>query len=221
MKLPWLFSLTAGLTLGSATPPPAAPPPSLPYRLAGFTHLEAVCAERRAEGCTLLTRDDGRSAVPAVVVDPPARPKRRVEPRPAAAAAAGPARWSGGGVRVLVSIPQQKIYVFRGEDLVATSPVSTGKRGHATPTGTFRILQKRVWHRSSKYSNAPMPYMQRLTSYGIALHAGRLPGYPASHGCIRLPRRFARELFEMTDHGTRVTITSRRPKSSREAGRIA
>ena len=219
MKLPWLFSLTAGLTLGSATPPPAIPPPALPYRLAGFVDLEPACAERRAEGCILLTDDKGQSAIPAVVVEPTVRPKRRVEARPAAAA--DTPRPSGGALRVLVSIPQQKIYVFRGEELVATSPVSTGKRGHATPTGTFRILQKRVWHRSSKYSNAPMPYMQRLTSYGIALHAGRLPGYPASHGCIRLPRGFARTLFGMTDHGTRVTITSRRPRSNREAGRIA
>jgi lipoprotein-anchoring transpeptidase ErfK/SrfK len=124
-------------------------------------------------------------------------------------------------VKVVVSIPLQKAYVFQDGELVATSPVSTGKRGHETPAGTFRILQKKVHHRSSKYDNAPMPYMQRLTWYGIALHAGRVPGYPASHGCIRLPRSFAKKLYGMTDYGTSVTVTKRRPKSAEEALNLA
>jgi lipoprotein-anchoring transpeptidase ErfK/SrfK len=118
---------------------------------------------------------------------------------------------------VLVSIPQQKAYVFEDGELLATSPVSTGKRGHETPAGTFRILQKKVHHRSNKYANAPMPYMQRLTNYGIALHAGKLPGYPASHGCIRLPWGFAKKLYGLTDHSTRVTVTHQRPKSAEHA----
>jgi len=125
------------------------------------------------------------------------------------------------GVRVVVSIPQQKAYVFKDGELVDTSPVSTGKKGHATPTGTFPILQKKVRHRSSKYGNAPMPYMQRLTWSGIALHAGPLPGYPASHGCIRLPRSFAKKLYNLTDYGTRVTITRARPKSANDALKLA
>ena len=91
--------------------------------------------------------------------------------------------------------------------LVATSLVSTGKRGHVTPTGTFHITQKQVFHRSNRYSNAPMPYMERLTSSGIALHAGHLPGYPASHGCIRLPLAFAKRLYRMTSFGTVVAVT--------------
>ena len=124
-------------------------------------------------------------------------------------------------MRIVVSIPQQKAYVFREGELYATSPVSTGKRGHETPVGTFRVLQKKVHHRSNKYANAPMPYMQRLTSYGIALHAGHLPGYPASHGCIRLPRHFAKKLYGITDHGTKVTVTKRKPKSAEEARRLA
>jgi lipoprotein-anchoring transpeptidase ErfK/SrfK len=122
---------------------------------------------------------------------------------------------------VVVSIPLQRAYVFDDGALVASSPVSTGKRGHETPAGTFRILQKKVRHRSSKYDNAPMPYMQRLTNYGIALHAGRLPGYPASHGCIRLPWGFAKKLYGLTDHGTKVTITRSRPKSAEDALRLA
>lgn len=121
------------------------------------------------------------------------------------------------GVRVLVSLPQQKAWVFDDGVLVASSPVSTGKRGHSTPAGTFPILQKKIHHRSNKYSNAPMPYMQRLTWTGIALHAGALPGYPASHGCIRLPRAFAKKLYALTDYGTRVTITRERLKSTSAA----
>lgn len=132
---------------------------------------------------------------------------------------AGPA--AGSDVRLLVSLPQQRLWVFRGAELVATSPVSTGKRGHETPVGTFPILQKKVHHRSNRYSNAPMPYMQRLTSYGIALHGGALPGYPASHGCIRLPHAFAKRLYGLTGPGTRVTVTRARPRSAAAAARLA
>ena len=112
-----------------------------------------------------------------------------------------------GALKIVVSIPQQRAFVFRKGVLLAAAPVSTGRKGHPTPVGTFRILQKQVHHRSNIYSNAPMPYMQRLTTYGIALHAGQLPGYPASHGCIRLPWSFAKKLYGMTDTSTRVTVT--------------
>jgi lipoprotein-anchoring transpeptidase ErfK/SrfK len=122
---------------------------------------------------------------------------------------------------VVISLPQQKAYVFDGSDLIATSPVSTGKKGYETPAGTFRILQKKVHHRSNRYSNAPMPYMQRLTWQGVALHAGSLPGYPASHGCIRLPRSFAKKLYNLTNHSTNVTVTHTRPKSPEDALRLS
>ena len=95
------------------------------------------------------------------------------------------------GVLIVVSKASQRMYVFKDGALWDSSPVSTGKRGHSTPAGVFPILQKRVRHRSNIYSNAPMPYMQRLTWRGIAIHAGRVPGYPASLGCIRLPYGFA------------------------------
>jgi lipoprotein-anchoring transpeptidase ErfK/SrfK len=132
-------------------------------------------------------------------------------------------RWDFGPdrtVRVVISLPQQQAYVFRGHELVATSPVSTGRASHPTPMGRFPILQKRVRHWSNLYDNAPMPYMQRLTHDGIALHAGQLPGYPASHGCIRLPYDFARRLYRLTDYSSEVIITRRRPKSSHEAARL-
>jgi lipoprotein-anchoring transpeptidase ErfK/SrfK len=113
-------------------------------------------------------------------------------------------------VKIVVSISEQRAYVYKAGELIASSPVSTGKHGHPTPVGTFRILEKQVHHRSNIYSNAPMPYMQRLTTYGIALHAGPLPGYPASHGCIRLPLSFAKRLYALTDTATRVTVTRER-----------
>ncbi|WP_375270260.1 L,D-transpeptidase family protein [Sphingomonas sp.] len=112
-----------------------------------------------------------------------------------------------GPVSVLISIPDQRAYVFRGETLVAASTVSTGKAGNDTPTGSFTILQKNAKHFSNLYDNAPMPYMQRLTWDGVALHAGRNPGFPASHGCIRLPTAFAKKLFEITSLGATVEVT--------------
>lgn len=116
-----------------------------------------------------------------------------------------------GPMLVVVNIATQRVVAYRNGVPIAVSTISTGKAGHRTPTGVFTILQKAKWHRSSKYSNAPMPFMQRLTWYGIALHAGNLPGYPASHGCIRLPHEFARLLFEETDLGMTVIVTNQAP----------
>jgi lipoprotein-anchoring transpeptidase ErfK/SrfK len=113
-----------------------------------------------------------------------------------------------GPVRLVVSLSEQRAYLYRGETLVAVSTVSTGRTGHPTPTGTFPITEKRAVHFSNKYDNAPMPHMQRLTNDGIALHAGQIPGRPASHGCVRLPSKFAAALFKVTRRGTPVTITS-------------
>ena len=99
-----------------------------------------------------------------------------------------PDRAPEGPVVVVVSIPDQMVTVYRNGVRIAVSTCSTGRPGHATPTGTFVILQKDVNHHSSLYDDAPMPYMERLTWGGVALHAGNLPGYPASHGCVRLPK---------------------------------
>jgi lipoprotein-anchoring transpeptidase ErfK/SrfK len=100
----------------------------------------------------------------------------------------------------------QEIHVYRGGVRIGRASISSGKAGHDTPVGAFPILQKRKVHHSSLYDDAPMPFMQRLTWDGIALHAGRNPGYPASHGCIRLPREFAEALFDVTDHGQVVVV---------------
>lgn len=111
-------------------------------------------------------------------------------------------------VTVVVSIPQQRAFVYRGDRLVAASAVSTGKLGNDTPMGVYPILQKNEKHRSNLYNDAPMPFMQRLTWDGIALHAGRNPGFPDSHGCVRLPMEFARKLFAATQLGSVVVVTN-------------
>ena len=211
MKRLLLFGGLALVMLGSITPP------------AGGS--EGVCASSTGCGPDADIAGAAQPRLPFIPPEPlpvlagylatepvvPAAPAGPLPPATAAAPASPPA------LRILVSLPQQKAYVFRHGDLVATSPVSTGKKGFETPAGTFRILQKKVHHRSTTYDNAPMPYMQRLTWSGVALHAGHVPGRPASHGCIRLPRSFAKKLYRMTNFRTTVTITRARPSSAGEA----
>ena len=111
-----------------------------------------------------------------------------------------------GTTEVVISLSHQTAYVYHAGDLVAASSISSGMRGHETPPGRFPIMEKKRDHKSNRYSNAPMPYMQRLTNFGIALHGGDLPGYPASHGCIRLPSGFAQKLYALTDLGDMVYV---------------
>lgn len=113
-----------------------------------------------------------------------------------------------GPVVVLVSLPDQVLYVYRNGVRIANSTVSSGKPGKTTPTGVFTVLQKKVRHTSSIYKGAQMPHMQRLTWSGIALHAGHLPGYPASAGCVRMPIEFAAKLYSVTGIGTTVIIAA-------------
>jgi len=115
-----------------------------------------------------------------------------------------------GPVTIIVSVPEQMLYVYRNGVRIGRSTVSTGKPGHTTPSGVFTILEKEVHHRSNLYHGAPMPYMERVTWGGVALHAGQLPGYPASHGCVRLPMDFAEKLYTVTEKGTTVIIADDR-----------
>jgi hypothetical protein len=108
--------------------------------------------------------------------------------------------------RVVISLSRQLAFAYAGDDLIAVSTISSGKEGKETPTGIFLVLDKQQTYFSRKYENAPMPFMQRIDDYGIALHAGHLPGRPASHGCVRLPRGFAAKLFAATRLGTEVLI---------------
>lgn len=111
-----------------------------------------------------------------------------------------------GEERVVISLGDQMVYLYRGDTLVAAATISSGKPGKDTPAGIFSILAKKELAHSNKYDNAPMPYMQRIDDYGIALHAGFNPGKPASHGCVRLPKDFAKKLYSVTDLGTPVLI---------------
>ena len=108
---------------------------------------------------------------------------------------------------IVISIPKQRISVYGAGGFHKQGAVSTGRVGFPTPTGVFSIIQKNRYHRSNIYSGAPMPFMQRITWSGVAMHEGVLPGYPASHGCIRLTHQFASELWGMTRMGVRVIVT--------------
>lgn len=119
--------------------------------------------------------------------------------------------WSGdlapeGPLLILVDLSAQLAHVYRNGVRIGVTTVSTGKKGHRTPTGVFTILQKNKDHKSNLYNNAPMPYMQRLTWDGIAIHAGNLPGYPASHGCVRMPIAFTEKLWTATKLGMTVIV---------------
>lgn len=111
-----------------------------------------------------------------------------------------------GPILVYVDLSKQIAMIYRNGVRIGATTVSTGRAGHTTPTGVFTVLQKDAKHRSSTYNNAPMPFQQRLTWDGVALHAGGLPGYPESHGCVHLPFEFARELFAATHLGVTVVI---------------
>jgi peptidoglycan hydrolase-like protein with peptidoglycan-binding domain len=135
--------------------------------------------------------------------------KRKNTAKPVEAAIPDPE--DGEPMTLVVSLSQQKVDVYRGMTLITSSKVSTGMRGYATKAGVFSILEKRRHHRSNLYSGAPMPWMNRITWSGTALHAGVVPGYPASHGCIRLPFSFAPKLFGITTVGDNVIVARDRP----------
>lgn len=151
----------------------------------------------------------------AIKKKPPkyARPSRSRTARPAQADnSARQAKIKTEGPLVLVvSLGKQRVEVFDRNGKVTSAPISSGARGHSTPTGIFTIVDKRRIHFSNLYDSAPMPFMQRITWSGIALHAGHLPGYPASHGCIRMPYGFAQQLFSMTKAGARVIVSHNDP----------
>ena len=113
---------------------------------------------------------------------------------------------SEGEPRIIIDLLTQTAYAYRGEVLVGAASISSAKKGKETPLGFWKILQKKKFHRSRKYNNAPMPFMQRIDEFGIALHGGDNPGYPASQGCVRMPMKFAEKLYGLTKLGTEVII---------------
>jgi len=182
-------TLTAVLIAGAASPAIAAPSPFWPH---GDWLIDAPFADD----------DDARPA-------PGARPRRpkAARPRPAAPKPAIAAAKPKGPLVIAISLNRQTMKVYDQSGLFAHSKISSGKASHPTPKGVFTIIQKNKWHRSNIYSGAPMPYMQRLTWSGIALHGGFVPGYPASHGCVRMPDAFAAQLWTWTRRGARVVVT--------------
>jgi lipoprotein-anchoring transpeptidase ErfK/SrfK len=175
--------------------------------LAGTAPSAAVPAGTQAEARAAT----GLPAAPA----PAAPPTPRTQPPSIAQALES-------GTLIVISKASQRMDVFKDGQPCLSSPVSTGRRGHATPAGVFPILEKQRFHRSNIYSNAPMPFMQRLTRGGIAIHAGYVPGHPASHGCIRLPYAMARTLFGLTRAGDATVVIVNAPmQSDAQALRLA
>jgi lipoprotein-anchoring transpeptidase ErfK/SrfK/peptidoglycan hydrolase-like protein with peptidoglycan-binding domain len=214
------------------------PAPLAPNRPAATSQGVSIVARRLPDATELLTRAPLREIVPAIEVSPPrlalstlgplvlsdAEPPivqatpatltlavrelaSEVQPGGAAKTATPPGLEP---LTLVVSLREQKLDVYRGTGLVISSKVSSGKRGYDTKAGVFSILEKQRYHHSNLFSGAPMPWMQRLTWSGTALHAGIVPGYPASHGCVRLPFSFAPKLFQITTLGENVVVTSDR-----------
>src|SRR5437016_13901316 len=172
-----------------------------------LTAAGTIGAVSHADAALYFWQDSDPSlSQPAPTVQPPRqRTHRRVKGKTEAAAKETSAKPQGPLI-IAVSIDRQKVRIFDDNGVFAEAPVSTGMRGHPTPTGVFSVIQKHKFHHSNIYSGAPMPFMQRITWSGVAMHAGVLPGYPASHGCIRLTHNFASELWGMTRMGVRVIV---------------
>ena len=178
-----------------------APFPAIP-RLGGLL-LAGCIAFIPAPALAQPGKSGGAGAAPSAAPSAATTPGDGLKP--------GQFRWTpeasaSGPVVVVVSLPEQRAHVYRGGVRIGLSTVSTGMEGHPTPSGQFPILQKKRINYSNLYDNAPMPFMQRLTWDGIALHAGKIPGYPASHGCVRLPKAFAEHLYGVTETGAMVVI---------------
>ncbi len=149
----------------------------------------------------VMTQPDPRAAAPVN------RPSRRKEmTRKLSAEKRMPEKLPLGPLHIVISIKKQQLTLYSGGVPVAHSRVSTGVPGHPTPQGVFSVLEKQIYHESNLYSAAPMPFMQRITWSGVAMHQGVVPNHPASHGCIRLPPDFARRLWGITKVGARVII---------------
>ena len=144
------------------------------------------------------------AALTAIGADPAMA--RRDRNAPTEQTEAEPSRSAGPPVLAVVGLRDQRITIYDADGAILKAPVSSGQTSYETPVGIYAVLQKEAEHYSNRYDDAAMPFMQRITWTGIALHAGALPGYPASHGCVRLPYRFAEQLFPLTNLGMRVLI---------------
>lgn len=191
----------------------AAAPARL-WQFAVLTAAGAIGTSSQAEAAFYYTPDYSDGSYYSRPVRHPDVPQQKPQKRGSAAKNKNEARIEKetgakpqGPLVIVVSIDRQKVTVYDSNGVFAESPVSTGMKGHSTPMGVFSVIQKHKFHHSNIYSGAPMPYMQRITWSGVAMHAGVLPGYPASHGCIRMPMAFAVKMWNWTKMGARVLVT--------------
>jgi lipoprotein-anchoring transpeptidase ErfK/SrfK len=177
------------------------------WQIAVLTMAGALGNVSHAEAALYYWWDFDPGYYRAEPIAPQHRPKAR---HPQAKKIAKPEKGSAkprGPLIIAISIEKQKLKIYDANGFFAETPISTGMKGHPTPMGVFSVIQKHKLHHSNIYSDAPMPYMQRITWSGVAMHAGVLPGYPASHGCIRMPMSFAIKMWNWTRMGVRVVIT--------------
>jgi lipoprotein-anchoring transpeptidase ErfK/SrfK len=176
------------------------------WRIAALSAAGAIGAASQADAALYYWSDQDpgyyRPAPPAPQRRPKVRSQQAKKPVVPERESAKPQ----GPVIIAISIDQQKLRIYDANGFFAETPISTGMKGHLTPMGVFSVIQKQKLHHSNIYSGAPMPYMQRITWSGIAIHAGVLPGYPASHGCIRMPMPFAMKMWNWTKMGARVVV---------------
>src|SRR5450432_3659150 len=177
------------------------------WRIAVLTAAAAIGAASHAEAALYYWSDSD----PGFSQPGPPVPLRRQQARrrqgKKVEASLNQAAKPQGPLIIAISIQKQRLKIYDAAGFFAESPISSGMPGHPTPMGVFSVIQKQKLHHSNIYSGAPMPYMQRITWSGIAIHAGVLPGYPASHGCIRMPMAFAMKMWNWTKMGARVVVT--------------
>jgi lipoprotein-anchoring transpeptidase ErfK/SrfK len=175
--------------------------------VAVLTAVGAIGATSRASATLYYVQDPDSGFYRPVPLAQPHRQKLRQHPSKKDTLEKDAAGKPQGPLIIAVSINKQQLKIYDANGFYAQSPVSSGMPGHSTPMGVFSVIQKHKLHHSNIYSNAPMPYMQRITWSGVALHAGVLPGYPASHGCIRMPTGFAIKMWNWTRMGARVIVS--------------
>ena len=190
MRRSWSFAVGAALVLSGCS---TAPQPKVAAAPAVVARTPAPLPYRWTQGNAPQAHQDMLAAFGPLHLRP------------------GQYRWlpvvpAEGDAKVVIDLLTQRFYIYRGEKLVGVSTISSGKKGKETPLGLWAVMLKKKQGYSRKYDNAPMPYMQMYDEKGIAFHAGPNPGYPASHGCVRLPVKFAERLFGLTKVGTEVII---------------
>ncbi|SHJ33564.1 Lipoprotein-anchoring transpeptidase ErfK/SrfK [Bradyrhizobium lablabi] len=176
------------------------------WRIAALSAAGAIGAASQAEAALYYWSDYDPGYYRPAPMAPQRRPKLRPQQAKKPAVPEKESAKPQGPVIIAISIDQQKLRLYDANGFFAESPISTGMKGHPTPMGVFSVIQKQKLHHSNIYSGAPMPYMQRITWSGVAIHAGVLPGYPASHGCIRMPMAFAIKMWNWTKMGARVVV---------------